>query len=246
MDNKLNCVIVDDEQHAIDLLRKLIDKHPYLKLIRTYTDPLRALAGIRSGVDVLFLDIDMPGMNGIELAQLIRQQVKFLVFITAHPDYALKSYEVSADQFLVKPLAESDFFKAIARLKTETTPLAVIENRQQDDDDCVYVKREVKGYMTRIPRNEISYIITIKGTNYLELITQRQAYKSNLTITAMEEQFKNDRRFMRISRAAIIRLAAITDIKGNTIVIENKFEVAVGEEYRKTLMDYIKEKLSNG
>ncbi|WP_316735761.1 response regulator transcription factor [Pedobacter aquatilis] len=246
MEQKLHCVIVDDEQHAIDLLRKLIDKHPYLKLLKTYTDPLQALAGIRSGVDILFLDIDMPAMNGIELAELIRQRVKFLIFTTAHATYAVKGYEVSADQFLVKPLAENDFYKAIARLKTGVEPGTTTEIPYADEDDCVYIKHELKGYMTRIRRTEISHIVTKKGTNFLELFTPKQTYESYATISAMELQFKNDRRFMRISRSTIIRLTAICAIKGNTITLEDKIEVMMGDNYRKNLMDYIQNRLRNG
>jgi len=245
MEKKLHCVIVDDDQHAIDLLRQLIDKHPYLKLIKTYTHPLKALAALVCGIDILFLDIDMPGMNGIELAGLLRQKVRQLVFVTAHAQFALRAYEVSADQYLIKPLAETDFFKAIERLKHKATPTETGELTQVADD-CLYVKGQLKGYMSRIPKMEITHVSTIKGTNYLEVFTPKRCYKTNLTIRALEEELKDDARFMRISRSTIIRLASILDIKGNTIILDVKTEVIMGDEYRALFMDYVKNKLSNG
>jgi DNA-binding LytR/AlgR family response regulator len=112
------CIIIDDEQHAIEGLKKYIDSVPELTLIQSYTDPLLALKAITEGdaVDLILLDVDMPKITGIELSKVIRNKTNKLIFTTAHTKYAYDAFEADADAYLLKPYTLGKFVITINKL----------------------------------------------------------------------------------------------------------------------------------
>ena len=111
----LTCIIVDDEPLAVKLLESYVSKTPDLSLVGSYTDSVEAIAAIKSqSVDILFLDIQMPDLDGMELARMVPEQTK-IVFTTAFKEYAFESYEVSALDFLLKPIRYNKFLVAVVR-----------------------------------------------------------------------------------------------------------------------------------
>ncbi|WP_316847107.1 LytTR family DNA-binding domain-containing protein [Pedobacter psychrodurus] len=246
MENKLRCAVVDDEQNDIKPLKKLIIDHPHLSLVATYTDPLRALASIssRRDIDLLFLDIDMPVINGITLAEQIRDRITFLVFTTAHADYALKGYSVNADNFLVKPITPFNFLTAINNLREINNSVTQASDSKRIDDG-LYFRVENKSKTVRVARNEVRSIEPLKGLNYMKVTLFEEEHVFGSSLNHLEEFLLDDKRFMRVNRSSIINLTRIKGVEGNRITLDNGHEVPIGVGYRETLMEYITEKLGS-
>ena len=248
MEQKLRCVIVDDERHAVKLVKKLIINHPHLEVLKTYTDPLKALADIRKQAfaDILFLDIEMPGIDGLQLAQLIRDKFQYLIFITSHAHFAVQSFTVRANQFLCKPITNVDFLAAISRLdsnssSSSSTSLPV----NIDTDDALYIQQEYKGRVMRIENSEIRYITPQKGKNYVTLKLKEEEHIFQSSLAYLDAQYAKDQRFMRINRSFIINLTKVIIIEGNLVKLDNGEVVSIGTEYREKLMNYLAYKLGN-
>jgi DNA-binding LytR/AlgR family response regulator len=229
------------------LVKYAVSEHPHLSLFKTYTDPLKALADIsgRGDIDLLFLDIDMPGINGISLAEQIRDRFTFLIFITAHADYALKGYSVNADNFLVKPINPLDFLTAINNLRQgpqSSVKTTIYPNRI---DDGLYIKLENKGKTIRVARKEIRSIEPVKGQNYMRLMLLDEEYIFPSSLNHLEEVLLDDKRFMRVNRSYIINLTRIKGLEGNRVKLDNGYEVPIGAGYREALMEYVAEKLGS-
>jgi DNA-binding LytR/AlgR family response regulator len=246
MENKLRCAVIDDEPNDIKPLKKLINEHPHLSLVKTYTDPLRALAAIsgRADIDLLFLDIDMPGINGISLAEQIRDKFTFLIFTTAHADYALQGYSVNADKFLLKPISPLDFLKAINNLRQGPESSTQVPDPNRIDDG-LYVKLENKGKTIRVARKEIRCIEPVKGQNYMKLMLMDEEHVFPSSLNHLEEVLMDDKRFMRVNRSYIINLTRIKGLEGNRVKLDNGYEVPIGAGYREALMEYVAEKLGS-
>ena len=113
---RLNCVIVDDEPLAIKLMKSFVERTPFLDLKGTFLNPMDALAFIDETINLVFMDINMPGITGLELSKLIRPQTK-IIFTTAYKEYAFESYEVQAIDYLLKPISYPKFLSAVTRAK---------------------------------------------------------------------------------------------------------------------------------
>src|ERR1700744_3045824 len=113
----LNCIIIDDEQFSVDSILKYIELLPKLNIVAIYNNPVDALesVSIENDIDLIFMDIDMPFLSGIELAKALRSKTKRLIFTTAHSKYAFDAYEVEADAYLLKPFSFGKFSTTINR-----------------------------------------------------------------------------------------------------------------------------------
>ncbi len=112
----ISCIAIDDDPNSLEGLEAYIRKQPNLELLNSFTDPLTALKEISKPVDIIFMDIEMPGISGIELATLLRKKTRFLIFTTAHQQYAIDAFGVEADDYLLKPYSDARFNKAIHNL----------------------------------------------------------------------------------------------------------------------------------
>jgi DNA-binding LytR/AlgR family response regulator len=148
----INCIILDDEEHAIELLKLHIEQTPFLKLVGATTDPITALELLNSEeVNLLFLDIQMPGMTGLEFMQLLNGKCK-VILTTAFREYALQGFEHNVVDYLLKPISFSRFYKAAQRAQD------LISVPENETDDYILVKTEYKGKLVKIKINDIIYI----------------------------------------------------------------------------------------
>jgi DNA-binding LytR/AlgR family response regulator len=232
----LNCWIVDDEPLALSLLESYVQKTSFLKLTGEYTNALSAmkhLAGEK--VDLIFLDIQMPEVNGMELARLIGGHTR-IIFTTAFRDYALEGYKVSALDSLLKPFSFADFLTAAKKAltwfeMTERKPLA----EAAQDNPGIFVKADYK--LLHVLFDEILYIEGLK--DYVKIYTEGQS-KPILSLTslkALEEELPSDR-FVRIHRSYIIHKTKIASINKRRILIGEK-QIPMGDTYRKQFMALI-------
>lgn len=231
----LNCYIIDDEAHAIKVLKRHIENTPGLSLIGSDTNPMEAwdtLVNKKIIPDLLFLDIDMPQISGIELAGLVKN-LTTVIFTTAHPDYAVDAYETDALDYLIKPVSYERFLRSITKAK------ALIGNHPtvlSAREEAFYVKSGVKGKMIKIKFDDI---ICIEGKgNYLSIEQSQKKHLVYLSLKDMEEDLPRER-FIRIHKSFIINLKRITALEGGKVVMDNHTKIDIGPSYKENLLTFI-------
>jgi len=238
----LKCVVIDDEQHAIEVLTDHITEMPGLTVFKTFTSPVQALTEIKpkDEIDVLFIDVDMPGINGLELAKNIRERTKYLVFTTAHPDYALQAFDVQSDQYLLKPISFAKFALGMDRILKKETKEANNTSKEPEQIASLYIKGDHKYSFSNIAIDDILYIKALQ--NYIQIITKAESHTTYLTLKEIEKALENHA-FIRINKSSIIAKTAIKKIDGNIIRLINNEMIQIGENYKDTFFAYIQSSL---
>jgi DNA-binding LytR/AlgR family response regulator len=242
MKNILKCVIIDDEQHAIDLLTDYISELPSLSLFKTFRNPILALDEIarEDDIDITFLDINMPGMSGLELAKSLRNKSKKLVFTTAHAQYALDAFEVRADYYLLKPIRLNKFVSLISEIvDTLSVSIKSGDVPVNDKTNFFFIRGDEKGKLIRINTEDIIMVEGLK--NYIIIYTKNERFTIYLTMTEVEKALEADGRFMRVHKSFIIKMDEIRKILGNTIFLKNEREVILGISYKERFNAYLKD-----
>jgi len=239
----LNCIIVDDEQFSIDAIRKYIDMLPRLNIAGIYNDPQLALESItaESNVDLLFVDIDMPMISGLELAKVLRSKTQKLIFTTAHSKYAFDAFEVEGDAFLLKPFTFAKFSTTISRLFPNEPA-----KRQPDtggDKDYFLVKNKEEDL--RIVRVKYADVIAFESShNYIKIyLTTNKIIMAYLTLKDILELLGNRDCFKQFHRAFVISTDCINYIEGNTVKMINNLSFTVGESYRENFSSFLSKSL---
>lgn len=235
----LQCAIVDDEPFAIDLICDQLTVFSNLDIIGTYSNPLLALAELKSisEVDLLFLDIDMPELSGLDLAKKLQHNVKNIIFTTAHSQYAVEAFGVRAYDYLLKPIESIKLIETVGRLigSKLKVPKSLGSN-------LIFLKGEVKGKYLKLNLDEIIVIYT---KNHQVFITTRDevVYKANDTMQNVEFRLKLDKRFFRVHNSNLINVDKIIKIEGNTIYLQNKWKIPIGESFKKPFLDFVNSRL---
>lgn len=238
------CVIIDDEPHAIEGLTKYIDSVPELVLIKSYTDPLLALKDFDQigPVDILFLDIDMPKINGIELSKEIKNKTQKLIFTTAHTKYAYEAFEVNADAFLLKPYSLGKFIITINKLFPE-------KKLDEKTDENIAVKKDfffVKSREDDLKILKIRYadIVAVESKqNYIMIYTITKKVLTYMSLTEIAKILNTMPGFMQLHRSFIISQDQIETIDGNLVKMINGIRISVGDHYRKEFNAFVADKL---
>ena len=230
---KLNCWIVDDEPLALSLLESYVKKTPFLNLTGKYSNPLSAMNNMADErIDLMFLDIQMPELNGMEFARMIPDNTR-VIFTTAFGEYALEGYKVSALDYLLKPFSFTDFLAAAKKalswfelVQQTATP------RMETKETGIFVKSDYK--LIHILHSDILYIEGLK--DYVKIYTANEVRPilSLMSLKTLEEELPSDS-FMRVHRSYIIHKSKIESINKNRIVIQKK-EIPIGETYRQQFM----------
>lgn len=233
----LRCCVVDDEPLASGLIASYISKTPFMELAGEFSSPKDAISPILEGeVDVVFLDINMPQLNGIEFAKIIPSSVR-VIFTTAYDNYAVEGFRVNALDYLLKPISYDEFLAAGNR----ALQWAELNSRKQEPglttsgQDHIIVKSEYK--LVQIPIKDILYIEGLK--DYVKIYTEG-AEKSIMTLISMKalERSLPANKFMRVHRSYIVNLSKIKIIERNRIVFGKTF-IPVSESYKQVFADYI-------
>jgi DNA-binding LytR/AlgR family response regulator len=237
----ISCIIVDDEQHAIDILVHYIGQTPQLQLVGATTNPLEALKMVSDQkADLVFLDIQMPELSGIDFIKALGGKAK-VILTTAYSEFALEGYELDVVDYLLKPIRLPRFLQAVqkaAGLIKEASPAATAK---ESDDDYIFVKTESKGKLLKITLADIDYIEGMK--NYVAI---HRGGQKTLVYTSMKELEDHlpRQQFMRVHKSFIIPLARITGIEGNMLSLKEVTEkILIGESYKAELMELIRNKM---
>ena len=240
----INCIIVDDEQHAIDILVHYVKQTPYLSLVATTTNPIEALQLVAvQKIDLVFLDIQMPELSGMDFIKAVNGKVK-IILTTAYSEFALEGYDLDVVDYLLKPIRLPRFLTAVQKAVNQiNTSQAVIENSSQEaaEDDYIFVKTESKGKLLKINLSDIDYIESMK--NYVAIHRGGQKTLVYTSMKELEERLPR-RQFIRVHKSFIIPIAGITGIEGNLLRLKNvTAEILIGENYKAELMEIIRGKM---
>lgn len=224
----INCMLLDDDPGVLYALRGYVEQTPFLNLIGAYLDPAQALKTLQtSDVQLIFMDIEMPEINGITLSRLIRAQqgpVPMIIFITAHADFALEGYKVKALDYLLKPLSYEMFLAAAFRAKEELDSIPKLYT----DTDHLFLR--VEHDLQKVYLKNILYLEGFK--DYVKVFTvQHPAFIKGLaTMKSIEEKLPADS-FIRVHRSFIISADKIDSISKSAIKIGSAV-IPISEQYR--------------
>jgi len=237
----INCLIVDDEQHAIDILVHHVKQIPFLHLAGTYTNPMEALELVnRQKIDLIFLDIQMPEISGLDFVRAINGKSK-VILTTAYSEFAIEGFELEVVDYLLKPIPFSRFLKAVQRALNTITSSIEIGNEDSIEDDYIFVKTEFKGKMLKINLKDIDYIEGMK--NYVAIHHAGQKTMALLNMKDLEERLSK-KHFTRVHKSFIVAINKITAVEGNQIILKNvKSDILLGETYRSSFFELMKNKL---
>ncbi len=241
----LNCIAVDDEPLALGLVSKFIEQTPFLRLKAKFHSAAEALKAIHDQkIDVVFLDIQMPDLNGIELARLLdsvpsRPRV---IFTTAYNHFAIEGFRVDALDYLLKPFSYEEFLRAAQKalnyaelLNRPSATNAPETPRAEAESDYIFLKVEYQ--LVRVALNDILYIESLKDYVKVWLEGKEKALLSLTSLKALEEKLPPNR-FMRIHRSFIISLDKITSINKTAVHI-GKTLITVGDQYKDAFGEFV-------
>ncbi|WP_028297247.1 LytR/AlgR family response regulator transcription factor [Olivibacter sitiensis] len=235
----IDCIIIDDEQHAIDLLAHHVEKVPFLNLVDTTTDPvvgLTLLHQMQNGL--VLLDIQMPDLTGIEILKQLNRDIQVII-TTAYRDYAIEGFEYAVLDYLLKPISFSRFLKAVNKLQ-EKHSQSVVSN--DSNESYFFVKTEQKGKLLKIHTKNITFIEGLG--NYVIIHTDDgQRIPAYLNLKDVERQLvKSD--FLRIHKSFIVSLKQITAVEGNVVsVLHGDKNIPIGNAYRENFFKSISSKI---
>lgn len=223
----LKCIIIEDQIPAQRILQAYINEVPYLELVGTYISPLIALPDIeKNDIDVLFLDIHLPKLSGIDLLKLLHQPPA-IILTTAFAEYAVESFELDVLDYLLKPFSFERFLKSISKIQRISNYDNPIIHRQ-------YIFVRTKNIIQKIEISHINFI-EAKG-DFVLLSTANHRYSANTSLQNILSKMGDH--FIRCHKSYIVNINAIERINGNRIIIEKK-EIPIGRTYRHDLLKKI-------
>ena len=243
----IKCIAIDDEPLALKKLVAYIKKIPYLELVAECQSAIEAQQVVNeNSIDALFLDINMPGLNGLDFAKSLEQNHSrgpIMVFTTAYSEYAVEGYKANAVGYLLKPYGFDEFEAAAQKMKDiyEIRQQAMTDvTTQVDDDGTIFVKSDYK--IVRMNIKNIRYIEAM--SEYLRFCCDDRS-KPVIVLLSMKkiEEHLPSNMFMRIHRSYIINLNKICEVKKNHVVIEDDVSLPIGDNYKDAFMNYLNSKI---
>ena len=229
----LNCIIIDDEPLAAQLLASYAERTPVINLVGTYNSAVAAIKDIKEKkIDLLFLDIQMPDLSGLEFATLIPKSTK-IVFTTAFSQYAVDGYKVGALDYLLKPISYEDFIRVVDKAEKIFTE----QERQivYDRDRFIYVKSEYK--LLQIRLDDILFIEGLKDYVKIYLEGNQKYVMSLMNMKKMEENLPKPE-FMRTHRSYIVHMTKVKLVDRFRIVFGNSY-IPISDSYKEEVQRYL-------
>ena len=234
---KLKCIAVDDEPLALDIIEDYIPKVPFLELVKRTENAIEGLQLVQAGgIDLVFLDIQMPDLTGIQFLKIANNKASYIL-TTAYSQYALESYDLNVSDYLLKPIAFDRFYKAVEKVhnqqKNNSEPAVVavpvpapVVIPSQAVQDFIFVKTEHK--IQKIELDDILYIEGLK--DYISIFTKTERVITLQNMKRMEETLPSSQ-FIRVHKSYIIALDKIESIERSRITICGKI-IPIGDTYR--------------
>jgi len=228
----INCAIIDDEPLAAGLLESYVAKTPYLNLTGTYNSAITAMRDLRDNpVPLLFLDIQMPELSGVEFAKILPKDTK-IIFTTAFPQYALEGYKVNALDYLLKPISYEDFLRATEKAQDWYN---VLQKREAyNDDRIMFIKSEYK--LLRVCLDDILYVEGLK--DYVRICLKNGEKIMSLMSMKKLEDYLPRPEFLRTHRSYIVHMPEVRSIDRFRIVFGDMF-IPISDNYKEEVQQYL-------
>lgn len=221
----LKCLIIDDEPIARQIVEKYCGYLPELEVVASCKDALQAKQVLQnSAVDVVFVDINMPVLDGLAFVKILRHPPQ-VIFTTAYKEYAHEAFDISACDYLLKPFSLERFIVAVDKVKEKLFPAS--DKKQQVEDSCIYIKSEGKIY--KIDLEQLQYAEA--SGNHVKIVKQESQITPAMTFTSLEALLPRSK-FIRVHRSFIINKHKIRLIEGNRVFIGQK-EIPIGSNYKE-------------
>lgn len=245
---ELKCIIVDDEPLALGLIESYVKKTPFLNLVGSYSSAVEASSVLSTNPpDLMFLDIQMPEMNGLEFSKLVGDKTK-VIFTTAFGQYALDGFKVNALDYLLKPISYTDFLQAANKalnwfkMTSGHSSEATTNKAEEEEQKSIFVKTDYK--LVQIELDKILYVEGMKDYVKIHLEDQQFPILSLMSMKALEGALPASR-FMRVHRSYIVQSSKIKEVERNRIVF-GKTYIPVSDSYKDVFQEFIdKRMLSN-
>lgn len=222
----MKSIIIDDNEIALLATQQCVLKAEQIKLLKTFNNALQALSYIASNqVDLIFLDIEMPELNGIEFIKAMKHPHPLIVLTTSHPEFALEAYENNVLDYLVKPIALPRFLNAVAKAQA----MHEKHNIDKIENDIIFIKKG--NIIVKVNKSDVLWIEGLG--DYVTLNTEKEKFIIHSTMHAIEQKFASNE-FIRVHRSFIIRIDRINNIEDNCISYYDKF-IPIGKTYREAV-----------
>ena len=220
----MNCIIIDDDPIAVNLIKGYVNKTDSLSLVNSFSNPIDALSFMAANkIDLLFLDFEMPEMNGIEFIKAIKQQMPQIILVTAHKEFAADAFEYNVTDYLVKPIPYSRFFNSVQKAKEIFDKNAV----HHMEADMVFVKKG--STILGLKKSDIIWVEALG--DYAVLNTSTDKFTIHSTMNAVEKKLPA-KDYIRVHRSFIVRIAKIDSIEDDAISCNEKL-IPIGKSYRQ-------------
>ncbi len=231
----IKCIAIDDEPHALRQLAEYIEAVPYLSLEGSFESAFDACNFLHDNViDLIFVDINMPDINGIDFVKSLSKNVK-IVFITAHSEFAYEGFQLDAADYLLKPISFTDFLKPANKVNERYFQQNSSLPEIQQNRDYLFIKSEYR--VIRINFKDIKYIESKR--EYVKIFLEGSEPITTLMSIKKLEETLPDNIFMRVHRSFIVNLDKITVVERNRIVFDNKVYIPISENYGEKFQEYM-------
>nr|WP_294785111.1 response regulator transcription factor [uncultured Flavobacterium sp.] len=227
------CIIVDDEPPATRILENYIGKVNFLEKVGVFNDSLKALEFLNTQqVDVIFLDIQMPQLTGLQISKIISKDIK-VIFTTAYPDFALEGFELNAVDYLLKPIAFERFYQAVSKLNSEPKTEVITNNNTAPD--FLFIKTDGKNKFQKVFLNDILYVESLQ--NYVCIHTEKQQIITHSSLKNVVESLPSTD-FIQIHKSYAISLQHIESTDNFSVFVNGK-ELPIGATFKDAFFDKI-------
>jgi len=235
----MNCALIDDEPLALELLQSYVQRTPFLTLAGSYSSAVEAAEALKNApVELVFCDIQMPGLSGLDFAKLLPEQTQ-LVFTTAFKQYAVEGYKVNAIDYLLKPITYDDFLAAAQKAQKNALTKSEEAAPAEAEADHIFVKSEYK--IIRIETADILYVEGLKDYVKIYLESQPRPVLSLASMHNIEEGLPASR-FLRVHRSFIVNMDKVRVIERGQIIFGDK-RITISEAAKDRVNDYITKNL---
>ena len=230
---KIKCIIIDDEPLGAEVIETHLKEFPNMELKEIFTNPMEALSIIQSGdIDVVFIDINMPKMNGLDFIKSIEQSPYFII-TTAYREYAVESFDLDVLDYLVKPIPFTRFLKSINKLSQKFITDKSDEVDQTTEKSFIFLKVDKK--LIKIKFEDIFFIESLK--DYIKVFTKAGDYLAHKTLSGITEELPKTQ-FLRLHRSFTVALDKIQALEGNSVLVTDK-RIPIGRKYINHAKDVI-------
>lgn len=236
----IKCIAIDDEPLALEVLEDYANQLTNVEMLQTFTDPLAALVFVKNNdVDLVFLDIEMPQINGLKLAELLPSSCS-VAFVTAYDQHAIKSYDLEVVDYLLKPVSLERFLKTINKVIDRRNPLIPVQDKtdnQVTNSDTIFVRSDKK--IMQLTINNIVYVEGLKDYVTIHMTDSKVVIRESLkNVLLMLGPYD----FVRVHKSFIVAVQSIKALEGNQLHLMGR-EVPVGGSYKVELLKAMEERL---